>query len=182
MSDTLIESIALVRTMPCLAEPGKIVVVGRPNRPIAEVEPFLNALLPNVITYNPQAGVMALRRKPGFITLYPDQVMITQVKDVQEGLELLAALKDLLNQVWERRETIAPRTAPRRQARPLDVYALLPGTNCRACGEATCMAFAFALIQGQRRPEECPSLADERFAGQRQTLQELLGISPTETI
>lgn len=177
MNDVLVERIALIRTMPCLAEPGKIIVVGQPDRSIAEVEPFLNALLPNVITYNPGAGVMTLRRRPGFITLYPDQVMITQVKDVQEGLELLAALKDLLNQVWERRAEIAPREAPRRQARPLDVYALLPGTNCRACGEATCMAFAFALIQGQRRPEECPALTDERFIGQRQTLDELLGVS-----
>ena len=175
MSDALVESIALVRTMPCLAEPGKIIVVGRPDRPIAEVEPFLNALLPNVITYNPGAGVMTLRRKPGFITLYPDQVMITQVRDVQEGLELLAALRDLLNQVWERRTEIAPRAAPRRQARPLDVYALLPGTNCRACGEATCMAFAFALIQGQRQPAECPSLADPTFAAQHQALMNMLG-------
>ncbi|MCC7355657.1 MAG: hypothetical protein IT330_18100 [Anaerolineae bacterium] len=174
MSDALIENMALIRTMPCLAEPGKIVVVGRPDRPIAAVEPFLNALLPNVITYNPQAGVMALRRKPGFITLYPDQVMITQVKDTQEGLELLAALKDLLNQVWAQREEIAPHAAPRRQARPLDVYALLPGTNCRACNEATCMAFAFALIQSQRRPEECPSLADPVFAAQRQALLEMV--------
>jgi ArsR family metal-binding transcriptional regulator len=174
MNDALVESIALVRTMPCLAEPGKIIVVGRPDRPIAEVEPFLNALLPNVITYNPGAGVMTLRRKPGFITLYPDQVMITQVRNVQEGLELLAALRDLLNQVWERRETIAPRAAPRRQARPLDVYALLPGTNCRACGEATCMAFAFALIQSQRRPEECPSLSDPAFTAQYRALVEMV--------
>ena len=174
MSEMLIQSIALVRTTPCLAEPGKVVVVGKPDRPITEVEPFLNALLPNVITYNPQAGVMALRRKPGFITLYPDQVLITQVKDVQEGLELLVALKDLLNQVWAQRKEIAPRAAARRQARPLDVYALLPGTNCRACDEATCMAFAFALIQSQRRPEECPSLADPAFAAQCRTLIEML--------
>ena len=29
---------------------------------------------------------MTLRRQPGFITLYPDRVYITQVKDTDEGI------------------------------------------------------------------------------------------------
>lgn len=174
MNNGLIGCIALARTQPCLAEPGKIVVIGKPDQPIADVLPFLNALLPNVISYNPRVGAMTLRRKPGFITLYAEQVIITQVRDAEEGLELLAALRDLLNQVWEQRATIVPRATARAQARPLDVYALLPGSNCGACHEATCMAFAFGLIQSQHTPEECPRLAAAPFQAQRQTLQELL--------
>lgn len=42
----------------------------------------------NVIAFNPAAGTLTLRRKPGFITFYPDKVMITQVKDSVEGLEV----------------------------------------------------------------------------------------------
>jgi NH3-dependent NAD+ synthetase len=42
----------------------------------------------NVIAFNPAAGTLTLRRKPGFITFYPDKVMITQVKDSVEGLEM----------------------------------------------------------------------------------------------
>lgn len=82
--------------------------------------------------------------------------MITQVADVEEGLALLAALRNLLNRTWARREKIQPRLEGRRVPQPLDVYELLPRTNCRACGEATCMAFAFGLLERRHRPEEWP--------------------------
>jgi hypothetical protein len=35
-----LKAIALTRTLPCLAEPGKIIVIGRPNRALAEVIPI----------------------------------------------------------------------------------------------------------------------------------------------
>jgi len=31
----------------------------------------VNAILPNVISYHPFAGIMTLRRRPGLITIYP---------------------------------------------------------------------------------------------------------------
>ena len=136
--------------------------------------PLLNAILPNVISYHPFAGIMTLRRRPGLITIYPRQVMITQVADVEEGLLLLAAVRDLLNQTWARRDEIQPRPEGRRVPRPLDVYELLPRTNCRACGEATCMAFAFGLLESRHRPEQCPSLAGAVSAAQRQALADML--------
>ena len=40
----------------------------------------------------------------------------------------------------------------------LDVYKLLPKTNCRQCGLAACLAFAVAVIQGQKRLGDCPHL------------------------
>ncbi len=44
-----LNSIALVRTLPCLAEPGKIIVIGKPDRSLAEVIPYL-ATLPGMET------------------------------------------------------------------------------------------------------------------------------------
>ncbi|CAG0950516.1 hypothetical protein ANRL3_00201 [Anaerolineae bacterium] len=170
-----IEYITLDHTRPCLAEPGKIIVVGKPSRPIDVVLPLLNALLPNVISYNPRTGALVLRRKPGFITLLVDMIIITQVKDTDEGLELLNAARDLLNQTWEQRETIAPRNEERRTPRLLDVWQLLPRTNCRACGEATCMAFAFALLEARRKFDECVPLMQTDGAESRETLRGLLG-------
>ncbi len=166
-----VESLHLIKTLPCLAEPGRIIVVARSSRPLDGVLPLLSAVLPNVVSYNPMAGVMTLRRRPGLITLYPDQVYITQVRDTEEGLELIAAVRDLLNQVWERRDEIMPRREERRAPRLLDVYTLLPGSNCKACGEATCMAFVVGLLQGRQRPSECLLLEE----GQQQMLLALLG-------
>lgn len=169
-----VDAISLIRTLPCLADPGKIIVIGETDAAIDGVLPLLNAILPNVVSYDPFSGVMTLRRRPGLITLYPQKVMITQVADVQEGLVLLGAVRDLVNQTWARRHEIEPRPEGRRVPRPLDVYELLPRTNCRACGEATCMAFAFGLLESRHRPEECPSLAEARYDVQRRALAEMV--------
>jgi ArsR family metal-binding transcriptional regulator len=172
--NTLLNSLSLVKTLPCLADPGKIIVIGESDAALDAALPLLNAILPNVISYHPFAGIMTLRRRPGLITIYPGQVMITHVTDVEEGLMLLAAVRDLLNQTWARRDEIQPRLDGRRVPRPLDVYELLPRTNCRACGEATCMAFAFGLLESRHRPEECPPLTDPTFTTQHHALCEML--------
>jgi ArsR family metal-binding transcriptional regulator len=43
-----LEAVSLTRTLPCLAEPGKIIVIGKPNCDLDEVIPYL-ATLPGVI-------------------------------------------------------------------------------------------------------------------------------------
>src|SRR4030065_2831075 len=86
-----IESIALTRTLPCLAEPGKIIVIGKPDRLLDDVIPYL-ATLPGVIAYNPETLTLTFRRQPGFLTLYSDKVYITQVKDTQAGFDMMWSL------------------------------------------------------------------------------------------
>jgi len=165
-----LDSIALTRTLPCLAEPGKIIVIGKPNRSLAEVLPYL-ATLPGVVAYSPDALTLTFRRPAGFMTLYADRVYITQVGSADEGLELLAALKDAINATWDNREQLVAVTRARRAPRPLDVWTLLPQTNCRQCGEATCLAFAVGLLQHKRSVIECPPLhADEALMDRRATL------------
>ncbi len=169
-----LDSMALTRALPCLAEPGKIIVVGKPNRPLDEVLPFV-ATLPGVIAYNPQAGTLTFRRTPGFLTLYSDCVYITQVKDVDQGLGLLAALKDAINATWEHRHELVAVTKARHAPRPLDVWSLLPQTNCKQCGESTCMAFAVGLLQQKRALAEClPLQITGDFADRRATLEAML--------
>jgi len=41
---------------------------------------------------------------------------------------------------------------------PIDVYKLLPRTNCKECGEENCMAFAAKLVNREVKLEECPPL------------------------
>lgn len=165
-----LNGIALTHTYPCLAEPGKIIVDGKPSRSLAEAIPYL-ATLPGVVAYNPDAPTLTFRRQPGFMTLYAHRVTITQVCNADEGLELLAALAEAINATWEHRQELTAVTHRRRRPRPLDIYALLPQTNCKQCGEATCMAFAFGLIQQNRTLAECPALIqDPAFASRRDTL------------
>jgi ArsR family metal-binding transcriptional regulator len=166
-----LDAITLARTLPCLAEPGKIIVIGRPNRSLTDVLPYL-ATLPGVIAYHPDAQTLTFRRPAGFMTLYADRVYITQVRSADEGLELLAALKDAINATWDCREQLSAVTQARHAPRPLDVWTLLPQTNCKQCGEATCMAFAVGLLQHQRSVIECSPLhADEALTDRRAALE-----------
>jgi len=41
---------------------------------------------------------------------------------------------------------------------PLEVYSLLPKSNCGDCGVSTCMAFAAAVIKQEKRLADCPHL------------------------
>ena len=166
-----LDSIALTRILPCLAEPGKLIVIGKPNRSLDEVLPYL-ATLPSVIAYNPDAQTLTFRRPMGFMTLYTDRVYMTQVNNADEGLDLLSALKDAINATWDHRVELVAVTTARRAPRPLDVWSLLPQTNCKQCGEATCMAFAVGLLQHKRTVIECsPLSADDALADRRATLE-----------
>ncbi len=40
----------------------------------------------------------------------------------------------------------------------LEIFKLLDKSNCRKCGEKTCLAFAGAVFQDQRQLQECPQL------------------------
>lgn len=48
-------------TLPCLAEPGKNIVIGKPDRLLDDVVPYL-ATLPGVIAYNPETHTLTFRR------------------------------------------------------------------------------------------------------------------------
>ncbi|MBN1105747.1 MAG: Fe-S cluster protein, partial [Deltaproteobacteria bacterium] len=43
-----------------------------------------------------------------------------------------------------------------------EIFRLLDKSNCRECGEKTCLAFAGAVFTGQRKLRECPRLNPER--------------------
>jgi ArsR family metal-binding transcriptional regulator len=168
-----LERIELSRTIPCLAEPGKIQVVGTPSRSLAEVIPYL-ATLPSIIAYKPETPSLTFRRNPGFLTLYSDAIYITQVTDNEEGEQLFRNLAEAINTTWERREELVAVTQPKAVLRPLDIYTLLPQTNCGECGEVTCLAFAARLFMQEVEPQECtPMFSDPGFEERAATLAAL---------
>jgi hypothetical protein len=51
----------------------------------------------------------------------------------------------------------------------MEIFRLLDKSNCRECGEKTCLAFAGAVFQGHRKLGECPRLAPsdvQRYAAE----------------
>jgi acetyl-CoA decarbonylase/synthase complex subunit gamma len=61
-----------------------------------------------------------------------------------------------------------------KQLSPIDVYMLLPRTNCKECGEANCMAFAAKLVNREASLEQCPPLLKKEHEDSYKKLQEML--------
>jgi acetyl-CoA decarbonylase/synthase complex subunit gamma len=50
-----------------------------------------------------------------------------------------------------------------KQLSPIDVYTLLPKTNCKECGEDNCMAFATKVVNREVSIDQCPPLLTKKF-------------------
>jgi len=61
-----------------------------------------------------------------------------------------------------------------KQLSPIDVYMLLPRTNCKECGETNCMAFAAKLVNREVSLEQCPPLLKKEHEKSYKKLQEML--------
>ncbi|MGV8109889.1 acetyl-CoA decarbonylase/synthase complex subunit gamma [Methanospirillum sp.] len=61
-----------------------------------------------------------------------------------------------------------------REISPIDVYKLLPRTNCGECGEANCMAFATKVVNGETSIVNCPPLYTQKYSKELDKLEELL--------
>ncbi|VVB73067.1 Acetyl-CoA decarbonylase/synthase complex subunit gamma 1 [uncultured archaeon] len=62
-----------------------------------------------------------------------------------------------------------------KETSPLNLYKQLPQTNCKKCGEQTCMAYAAGLIARTRKVEECTPLVEEKkYAKKLEALKSII--------
>ncbi len=57
---------------------------------------------------------------------------------------------------------------------PMNLYNLLPKTNCRLCDAKTCMAFATKLALGDVSPDDCPPLLESGFEKNLEKVREMV--------
>jgi len=152
-----------VFTPPC--EPGaeRYSAVAHLSISIAEVLPYLNATLAGA-SYMPTANALTWKRANHLVAFHADRVAVSNVVDREEAVSELERMIDLVNRTWDRRAEITPDFQAQKRPSPMSLYQLLPKTNCRECGQATCMAFAFGLSLGKHALEECPALKSTQKA------------------
>ena len=170
----LLESCTITHFLPCIADPTKIRVIASFSNHVEDVFPYLNAILKN-IAYVPAAKTITMKKDYRLITIYPHMVTIAKADDEEDAKATLRWLQDLINDTWERRDSITPSYEVHQLLRPLDVYSLLPKNNCKLCGEATCLAFAMRLLQGARTLNQCSPLEKAEYCAGGERLLELLG-------
>ena len=167
-------SFRITHVLDCLADPSKNRVIAEFSDDISPVFPYLNAIMPNLM-YNPAANTVTLKRGVRILAFFPRVAVMAKVNGAEDARAQLAWFREVVNETWRRRGGIEPRYERRRLLGPLDACLLLPRLNCGGCGERTCMAFAFALLLGERRVGECPSLVEDPYREGGRRLLELLG-------
>ncbi len=168
-----LKSITLCYVAPCMADEKKIRLIAYFDRDISEVLPYLNAVIKGA-SYNKNAATLTFAKERRLINLYNIKVTIARADDIIDAWKVMDEVKDLINRTYENKENIQPDYEGKVKVTALQLYGWLPKTNCRLCGEATCLAFALRLLQGAQKLDCCEPLAtDNRFAENRKIMREM---------
>ena len=162
-----------VFTPPC--EPGaeRFSAVAFVPADIREVLPYLNATLRGAV-YNAVVPALSWRKAGHTIVFQPDRIAVSNVEDRQAAQGEVAGLVKLVNRTWEQRNEIEPDFEARQRPTVMAVFKVLPGTNCRQCGQPTCWNFALKLAASQVTLEQCPPLLEPAFADRLAQLQAMI--------
>ena len=140
---------------------------------ISEVLPYLNSVLKG-LQYHADEKFLTVKRKGHVITFWSRQIAVTKLEDEKEAREFIEELKEIVNETYANKDRIEPTYNSRPVPRPLDIFKLLPGKNCKECGEPTCMAFAVKLVGQEIAIGKCVPLFLDEFKEKRKVLCDLL--------
>jgi ArsR family metal-binding transcriptional regulator len=168
-----LKSITLCYVAPCIADEKKIRLIGYFNRDISEIMPYLNTVIKGA-SYNKNAPTFTFAKLRRLINLYNIKVAIAKADNIIDAWEVLNEIKSLINETYKNREKIKPNYEQKVKVTALQIYGWLPKTNCKVCGEATCLAFAVKLLLGEEKLENCkPLFTEEKFLENKNIMQEL---------
>lgn len=138
---------------------------------IAQVLPYLNATLKSG-TYFSDGPAFSWRQEDHNIGFWADRIAADHLESREQAKEVIEGLVKLVNDIWEKREEIEPDSTTRENLQPLELYRLLPRTNCKICGESGCFAFALKLAAGHIELQKCtPVWGEGQYEDQRAHLE-----------
>lgn len=127
------------------------------DQDVSQALPYLNAELGG-FEYVEEPPSVTFRSQGKLITVHSRKIAINALKNEAEARKIVEWLRREINDVWKRRTEIEPsyKGLPRPQL--IEILRQLPKTNCRKCGEPTCMVFAARLVEGAKGPNACLEL------------------------
>jgi ArsR family metal-binding transcriptional regulator len=141
---------------------------------ISDVFPYLNAQWKDAI-YSPGANHITFRFEDRAVALRTHEITISNLPDRDSATIEMEKILAEVNRIWMDRENLTPRSTPRKRLVAMEIYRLLPQTNCKLCGAPTCFAFASKLTVGEAGVESCtPLFDDDQYAEKRQGLLDML--------
>jgi ArsR family metal-binding transcriptional regulator len=142
---------------------------------ISAVLPYLNARLGGA-EYDHGARVLIWKDRAHRFAFRPREIKAAPANDREEARSLIDRAVGMVNEVWRERERIEPRYDKRTKANLMQLYRLLPRTNCGRCGCETCMAFAARLREDESELRDCPVLEEPAYGDNLRGLLQMLEI------
>ena len=130
------------------------------NQDVSNALPYLNTVLGG-FEYLQDPPAVTFRAQGKLITVHGDKIAVNALKDETEARKIVEWMKNEINDAWDNRESIDPSTTGMPRPGILEILKLLPKTNCRECGEPTCMVFATKVAEGAKGAENCPQIRHE---------------------
>lgn len=128
------------------------------DQDISGALPFLNTELGGFeYIKDPPSVTFKLHGK--LLTVYGKKIAVNALKNETEARKIVEWLKREINSAWENRDTIIPRFEGMPRPQIIRILKYLPKTNCRDCGEPTCMVFATRVAEGAKDSNDCPALS-----------------------
>ena len=173
----LVSKYEITTVLPCIADTSKLRVIAKLDADIGEALPYLNATMKKVV-FNPGGKTLTYKKEGMCFTFHENGITATKLRDLPHAHEELQAMMDHVNEVWERRAEITPSYERGVQLNALMLYKGLPATNCKECGEPSCLAFGnchrskrhvetvlqYAIAgQPSRKLQQCRTWSSEYF-------------------
>ena len=140
---------------------------------ISAVFPYLNAVLDDT-WYDHENAILIGSDNDRRCAFRTDEIKVAGVAEWGQGGQVAGEVVDRVNQIWQERDSITPSFAERKLPAVIDIYQLLPKTNCRKCGCLTCLAYAADLRNGMVRLEQCLPLLQSEYTESKDRLSALL--------
>ena len=139
---------------------------------ISEALPYINATVekgefmadPPVLVWKEDSRKYALRAR---------EMAVSNLADREQANEVVDALVARINAIWADRDNREPSYATWKKPKALDIFKLLPRTNCGECGLPTCMAYAAKLTEQKKTLEDCPALDESECADTLAALRDM---------
>ena len=168
----LLRGFTITSVLPTPRDPGRIRITAGLSDDVGVILPYLNAVFPRT-NYDPENMSLTFKKGDRVVTLYSRTCAIGWLSDEEDALQTMNWIKDFVNETYENKDKIIPCYDSTGGLNALKVNSMLPRTNCKQCGEMTCLAFAIGLVDGEQRLEKCAPLSEPEFAERKRSLEGL---------
>jgi len=173
-ADPVFGRAALSVLAPCVADRRKIRLIAELSGDLGPVLPYLNAVMERA-SFNPQNSVLTFMDAHRLVSVHSRRVTVAKADEPVDGWRTLEALRRRVEDTWARRAEIEPSYDTRERPPALEIMKRLPRTNCKSCGEPTCLAFAVKVWNGEATVTDCSPVFDcgEASSDLREALEEV---------